>query len=137
MASWRVSPPSRRCSDRYTTVGKRHSGHHRHQGTGDSHRVLGMPIDLKVGDLVDLTVTPGVEAKDGIPMVEVNYPGLLRDCAVGEAVLVDNELIRLVVVSKDGQRLRCRVDLPGVLGSSPLCWRNSGPAFARSSAGWR
>lgn len=81
--------------------------------TGD----LRVPIELKAGDRLDLAVTPGVETEDGITVVQVNYPGLLRDRAVGEAVLVDNGLIRLVVAGKDGQRLRCRVELPGLLGS--------------------
>ena len=78
---------------------------------------LAKPVDLQAGQLLDFTVAPGVAAQAGIPLVEVNYPGLLRDLGVGARVLVDNGLIRLVVLEKDSQRLRCRVEMPGMLGS--------------------
>lgn len=75
------------------------------------------PLSLKAGASVDFTADPSVPREGEVPLVTVNYAGLLRDLAVGAPVLVDNGLIRLVVVEKRRKRLRCQVELPGKLGS--------------------
>ena len=79
--------------------------------TGD----LKINLDLKADDILELTVG---DAKSEEPYsVHVNYDGLIDDVAVGDTVLVDNAMIRLVVLEKRGKRIRCKVITPGTLGS--------------------
>ena len=47
----------------------------------------------------------------------MNYPDLARDVAVGATVLVDSGLLRMRVVEKDTDSIRCEVLTPGELGS--------------------
>ena len=49
--------------------------------------------------------------------MDVNYPGFVKDVAVGDKVLVDNGLIKLVVLEKGKDRVRTRVLTPAVLSS--------------------
>ena len=49
--------------------------------------------------------------------VDVNYEGLVNDISVGDTVLVDNGMMRLHVLDKQANRIRCRVMTPGTLGS--------------------
>jgi len=49
--------------------------------------------------------------------VDVNYPGFVKDIAVGDKILVDNGLIKLTVLEKGKDRVRTRVLTPAVLGS--------------------
>jgi len=80
------------------------------------------PIELKVGEIFDFTVRPGMSAERGggaeeIRSVDVNYQDLVNDIKVGDTVLVDNGLLRLEVLEKDAARIRCRVLIPGELKS--------------------
>ena len=83
--------------------------------TGD----LANPIDLKPGEIFDLTVQPAGagETANEVRSVDVNYRDLVNDIAVGDTVLVDNGLIRLEVLEKDAAHIRCRVLIPGQLSS--------------------
>ncbi len=86
--------------------------------TGD----LEAPIELKAGEIFDFTVRPGMnEAAGGgaeeVRSVGVNYQDLANDIKVGDAVLVDNGLLRLEVLEKNDARIRCRVLIPGELKS--------------------
>ena len=79
--------------------------------TGD----LKTDLHLKQDDIVELTVG---DAKGEEPYsVHVNYEELVDDVSVGDTVLVDNGMIRLVVLEKGGKRIRCKVITPGTLGS--------------------
>src|SRR6266516_3630306 len=79
--------------------------------TGD----LKTDLHLKQDDIVELTVG---DAKGEEPYsVHVNYQGLVDDVSVGDTVLVDNGMIRLVVLEKGGKRIRCKAITPGTLGS--------------------
>ena len=72
------------------------------------------PIELKSGDHFEFyTASPS----DGMRGIDVNYPGLCADVAVGTTILVDSGLIRLHVLEKDETHVRCRVLTPGKLGS--------------------
>ena len=72
------------------------------------------PIELKPGETFEFyTQSPS----DGIRGVSVNYPGLPGDLHVGATVLVDSGLIRLEVLEKDASHIRCKVLIPGKLGS--------------------
>src|SRR6266849_2912863 len=72
-------------------------------------------LDLKQDDILELTVAG---AKSEEPhSVDVNYDGLVDDVSVGDTILVDNGMIRLVVLEKRGKRIRGRVVTPGTLGS--------------------
>jgi pyruvate kinase len=80
------------------------------------------PIELKVGEIFDFTVRPGMSAERGgggeeIRSVDVNYQDLVKDIKVGDTVLVDNGLLRLEVLEKNDARIRCRVLIPGELKS--------------------
>lgn len=71
-------------------------------------------IELRVGEIFEFfTQTP----TKGICGIDVNYPGLPRDVEVGATILVDSGLIRLEVIEKDETHVRCRVLIPGFLGS--------------------
>lgn len=83
--------------------------------TGD----LDTPIDLEPGEVFDFTVRPeaGEEVSEEVRSVDVNYRDLVNDIHVGDTVLVDNGVIRMQVLSKDRTKIRCRVLIPGTLGS--------------------
>jgi pyruvate kinase len=72
-------------------------------------------LQLKEGDILELTVG-GAKSEEPYS-VDVNYDGFINDVSVGDTVLVDNGLIRLKVLKKSEKRLRCRVIIPGTLGS--------------------
>src|SRR2546426_1565781 len=72
-------------------------------------------LDLKQDDILELTVA-GAKSKEPYS-VKVNYDGLVDDVSVGDTILVDNGMIRLVVIEKRGKRIRGRVVTPGTLGS--------------------
>lgn len=83
--------------------------------TGD----IGEPVYLEEGQLFDLlTEAPAPQpTPDGVLGVDVNYPGLIKDVAAGDTVLVDSGLIRMQVLSTANQRIRCKVLIPGLLGN--------------------
>src|SRR6266404_4597402 len=72
-------------------------------------------LHLKPGDVLEFTVR-GARSKEQYS-VDVNYPGFVKDVAVGDKVLVDNGLIKLVVLEKGKDRVRTRVLTPAVLSS--------------------
>src|SRR5438552_1426932 len=72
-------------------------------------------LHLKQDDILELTVA-GAKSKEPYS-VKVNYNGLVDDVSVGDTILVDNRIIRLVVIEKRGKRIRGRVVTPGTLGS--------------------
>src|SRR5438094_8832941 len=79
--------------------------------TGD----LETDLYLKPGDILEFTVR-GAKSKEQYS-VDVNYPGFVKDIAVGDKILVDNGLIKLTVLEKGKDRVRTRVLTPAVLGS--------------------
>lgn len=79
--------------------------------TGD----LPTKLDLKVGDVFEFTVRG--EKSEEEYSVAVNYDGLINDIAVGDTVLVDNGNLHMKVLSKEGNRIRCEVLTPGLMGS--------------------
>src|SRR5437773_3036495 len=72
-------------------------------------------LDLKPGDILEFTVR-GAKSKEPYS-VDVNYPGFVKDVAVGDKILVDNGLIKLSVLDKGKDRVRTRVLTPALLGS--------------------
>ena len=83
--------------------------------TGD----VDIPIELRPGEVFDFVVRPEVlvESSEEVRSVDVNYRDLVNDIKVGDTVLVDSGLIRMEVLEKDNSRIRCRVLVPGTLGS--------------------
>src|SRR5881296_2490512 len=79
--------------------------------TGD----LETDLYLKPGDILEFTVR-GAKSKEQYS-VDVNYPGFVKDIAVGDKILVDNGLIKLTVLEKGKDRVRTRVLTPAMLGS--------------------
>jgi pyruvate kinase len=79
--------------------------------TGD----LKKNLRLEAGDILELTVR-GAKRKERYS-VKVNYNGFVDDVAVGHTILVDNGLIKLLVLEKGKNRLRCKVLTPALLGS--------------------
>ncbi len=76
------------------------------------------PYELKAGEIFDFIVVPHADrTEQEVRSVSVNYADIVKDVAVGDTVLVDSGLIRLEVLEKDERRLRCRVLVPGKLGS--------------------
>ena len=72
-------------------------------------------LQLKPGDILELTVR-GAKSEEKYS-VDVNYDGLVNDISVGDIVLIDNGVMRLLVLAKKKNRIRCKVLTPGVLGS--------------------
>lgn len=72
-------------------------------------------LKLKPGDILEFTVR-GAKSEEKYS-VDVNYEGLINDISVGDIVLVDNGVMRLLVLEKKRHRIRCKVLTPGVLGS--------------------
>ncbi len=72
-------------------------------------------LNLKVGDILEFTVR-GAKATEKYS-VGVNYKEFINDISEGDTVLVDNGVMRLLVLKKGRNRVRCKVLTPGVLGS--------------------
>jgi pyruvate kinase len=79
--------------------------------TGD----LKVNLHLKPGDILEFTVD-GAKSKERYS-VEVNYCGFVDDVTVGNTILVDNGLIKLLVLGKGRKRVRCKVLTRAILGS--------------------
>ena len=79
--------------------------------TGD----LKANLRLKPGDILEFTVS-GAKSKERYS-VDVNYRGFVNDVTVGSTILVDNGLIKLLVIDKGRNRVRCKVLTPAILGS--------------------
>jgi pyruvate kinase len=73
------------------------------------------PLELNKGDTLELTVHGAKPTKQ--KSVSVNYDKFVEDVDVGDAVLVDNGLIKLKVVEKKKNRVICKVLTPAKLGS--------------------
>jgi pyruvate kinase len=72
-------------------------------------------LHLKPGDILEFTVR-GAKSKERYS-VDVNYGGFADDVTVGNTILVDNGLIKLLVLDKGRNRVRCKVLTRGILGS--------------------
>jgi pyruvate kinase len=72
-------------------------------------------LHLKQDDILELTVASAKSEERY--SVDVNYDRLIDDVSVGDAILLDNGMIRLVVLEKRGKRIRCKVMTPGTLSS--------------------
>jgi pyruvate kinase len=79
--------------------------------TGD----LKANLHLKPGDILEFTVR-GAKSKERYS-VDVNYGGFAGDVTVGNTILVDNGLIKLLVLDKGRNRVRCKVLTRAILGS--------------------
>ena len=79
--------------------------------TGD----LKANLDLKPGDILEFTVR-GAKSKERYS-VDVNYPGFADDVTVGNTILLDSGLIKLLVLDKGRNRVRCKILTRGILGS--------------------
>ncbi len=79
--------------------------------TGD----LKTNLHLEPGDILEFTVR-GAKSKERYS-VSVNYDGFADDVAVGNTILVDNGLIKLLVLEKGRSRVRCKVLTRALLGS--------------------
>ncbi|HEY6204665.1 MAG TPA: pyruvate kinase [Chthoniobacterales bacterium] len=85
------------------------------QGPAIRTGALATPLELHKGDLLEFTMrgTRPTEAKS----VAVNYDNFAEDVKRGDAVLVDNGLVKLKVVGKQKNRVLCKVITPATLGS--------------------
>lgn len=79
--------------------------------TGD----LKQGMQLKPGDILEFTVC-GAKPQEPYS-VDLNYPGFVTDVSVGDTVLVDNGLLKVVVLKKSKNRVRTKVITPALLGS--------------------
>src|SRR6056300_1348339 len=79
--------------------------------TGDTE----LPLDLKVGDEVTLTVRDQVDVETS--SIKINYKDLIHSVSEGSKISVDNGLINFKVLSKDEETLLCKVLDGGKLGS--------------------
>jgi len=79
--------------------------------TGD----LKANLHLKPGDILEFTVC-GAKSKERYS-VDVNYGGFADDVTIGNTILVDNGLIKLLVLDKGRNRVRCKVLTRAILGS--------------------
>jgi pyruvate kinase len=75
------------------------------------------PAQLVVDQLVDVTGSDTAPAAGDVLVIPTNYPKMITAVPVGGVVLVDNGLIQLRVLEQRPDRLRCKVEQPGPLGS--------------------
>ena len=73
------------------------------------------PLQLKKGDVIEFTIRGAKKTQKN--SVEVNYDKFADDVKTGDTVLVDNGLIKLVVIEKKKNRVLCKVVTPAALGS--------------------
>ena len=73
------------------------------------------PLKLNKGDTLEFTVRGAKPSKE--KSVTVNYDKFVEDVSVGDAILVDNGLIKLKVLEKKKDRVVCKVLTPSTLGS--------------------
>ena len=72
---------------------------------------------LSVDQIVDVTGSETAPADGDVLVIPTNYPKMITAVPVGGVVLVDNGLIQLRVLEQRPDRLRCKVEQPGPLGS--------------------
>ena len=85
------------------------------QGPAIRTGALTRPINLSKDDILEFTVR-GAKPRES-KSVTVNYDKFPEDVSAGDSVLVDNGLIKLVVIGKKKDRVVCRVVTPASLGS--------------------
>ena len=73
------------------------------------------PLKLNKGDTLEFTVRGAKSTKQ--KSVSVNYDKFVEDVSVGDAILVDNGLIKLKVIEKKKDSVICKVLTPSMLGS--------------------
>ena len=74
-------------------------------------------IDLSEGQQIDLTQSPDATPDGDIVSIDINYPALIDEVSVGDALLVDSGLMRFEVQEVRIDRIRCCVVIPGRMGS--------------------
>jgi pyruvate kinase len=79
--------------------------------TGD----LPVPLALNPGEVFTFTVR-GEKGEEN-SSVDVNYEEMVEDISVGDIVLVDNGVIRMKVLEKQHNKIRCEILTQGTLGS--------------------
>jgi len=72
------------------------------------------PIKLNKNDTLEFTVHGAKPSKE--KSVSVNYDKFVQDVSVGDAILVDNGLIKLKILEKKKNRVICKVLTPATLG---------------------
>ena len=72
-------------------------------------------IDLKLGDVVKLTIRDDIDVETS--SIRINYKGLIKSVFKGSRISIDNGLINFKVLSKDRENLTCKVLDGGKLGS--------------------
>jgi pyruvate kinase len=83
--------------------------------TGDTE----VPLDLKVGDEVKLTVRDEVDVETS--SIKINYKDLIHSVNPGSKITVDNGLINFQVISKEEDTLLCKVLDGGKLWIKKTC----------------
>src|SRR5437762_1110789 len=72
-------------------------------------------LHLKPGDILEFTVRRA--RTNERYSTDVNYDGFVDDVSVGNMILIDNGLIRLLVLGKGKNRMRCKALTRATLGS--------------------
>jgi pyruvate kinase len=85
------------------------------QGPAIRTGVVKTPLKLNKGDTLEFTVRGAKPSKE--KSVSVNYDKFVEDVSDGDAILVDNGLIKLKVLEKKKDRVVCKVLTPSTLGS--------------------
>jgi pyruvate kinase len=62
-------------------------------------------IDLKTGDIVNLTIRDDIDVETS--SIKINYKGLIRSVDKGSKISIDNGLLNFKVLSKDNESLKC------------------------------
>jgi pyruvate kinase len=72
-------------------------------------------VDLKIGDIVNLTIRDDVDVETS--SIKINYKGLIKSVYKGSKISIDNGLLNFKVLAKDNKNLKCKVLDGGTLGS--------------------
>lgn len=73
------------------------------------------PLEVKPGDRIEIGANPGMPASGNT--IFVNYPGFVKDNAIGNRILIDDGYLELTVESKQGDVLVCVAENEGVIKS--------------------
>ncbi len=75
------------------------------------------PLTLHKGDVITLTASSYVDAEEETDVIPLPHPELLQELTVGQALLLDDGNLELIVVQAGERSLRCRVAVGGLLSS--------------------
>jgi len=80
--------------------------------------VMKEPFPVKAGDKIAVTPNEVIGTKD---LIQIKYETILKDLVKGDVIFINDGVIKLVVESKDAEKLYCVVEAGGVISDKKGC----------------